>query len=166
VAFNDFLSKANMNLFRKIPYFLLVVFCFMQAAYGYLLPDTRNLYKVKKIYLAPSDDPQRYRAIEGLLKMELEMKGFVIVDDAAKADAILSGEIQAEVTLDGNGRRPNKSTYLYQLTAANKEVVWKGKVRFVSNRTLTEDHQYAAKRIAEMIARDWQKSVKNAAAKP
>jgi len=153
-----------MNLFRKIPYFLLVVFCFMQAAYGYLLPDTRNLYKVKKIYLAPSDYPQRYRAIEGLLKMELEMKGFVIVDDGAKADAVLSGEIQAEVTLDGNGR--SKSTYLYQLTAADEEIVWKGKVRFVSKRTLTEDHQYAAKKIAEMIARDWQKSVKNAAAKP
>ena len=132
---------------------LLIVLCCMQAMYSYAQSNVNGLYRVKKIYIESYPNVKEEMKIDPFLKAELESYGFEIVTDASKADAILSGEIQAEVVLDGDGSIPNKSIYSYQLTLPNKEIVWKGKIKFVSKPSFTEDNKYAARKIAEKIAK-------------
>jgi hypothetical protein len=63
------------------------------------------------------------------------------------ADAILTGVIEAEVILDGDGSIPNKAVYKYELRLTNNELVWKGKVKFPTRRTVVEANQYAAQQL-------------------
>jgi hypothetical protein len=114
-----------------------------------------NLHRIKKIYIEATPNVKEGKKIEPFLKAELERRGFEIVGTSSAADAILSGEIQAEVVLDGDGSVPNKSIYLYQLSQPSGGVIWKGKVKFVSKPSFAEDNEYAAKRIAEKLAKDW-----------
>jgi hypothetical protein len=127
--------------------------------------NVSNLHRVRKIYIeAITNVANGEKKIEPLLKRELESRGFEIVGAHTEADAILAGEIQAEVILDGDDSVPNKSIYMYQLTLLGGDVVWKGKVKFVRKPSFAEDNEYAAKRIAEKLTRDWQKSAKKAGA--
>ena len=79
------------------------------------------------------------------------------MDTHSPADAILSGELQAEIVLDGDGSIPNKSIYQYQHSLAGGGVIWKGKVKFVSKLRLQRINEYAAKKVAEKLAKDWRK---------
>ncbi len=141
---------------------LLITMCGVQSAFAQ--SNVNNLHRIKKIYIEAVPNVKEEKKIEPFLKIELESSGFEIVDAPSRADAILSGEIQAEVVLDGDGSIPNKSIYLYQLYLPGKKVVWKGKVKFVNKPSLGEDNEYAAKKIAEKLAKDWQKSAKKAGA--
>lgn len=155
----------SKNLFRIISGALLITLCLAQAVYSDPQLNVGALHRVKKIFIGVVYNINEEMRIEPFLKNELVKKGFEVVDDPSKADAVLSGEIQAEIVLDGDGSVPNKIIYLYQLTLPNKEVVWKSKVKFVNKPTFAEDNEYAAKRISEKIAKDWQKAVKKAGAK-
>ena len=124
----------------------------------------RNLHRIKKIYIEAIPNVKEEKKIEPFLKTELESCGFEIVGAPSEADAVLSGEIQAEIVLHGDGSVPNKSIYLYRLSIPDGGVVWEGKVKFVSKPSFAEDNEYAAKRIAEKLAKDWRKSAKKAGA--
>jgi hypothetical protein len=149
----------DKTMFSVILSSLIAVLCFTQPGYS-SQSKVNNLYLVKKIFIETVANVKEENKTELFLKIELEKKGFKIVDDSSKADAILTGQAQAEVILDGDGSVPNKSIYLYQLNLPSKEIIWKGKVKFISKRTLAEDNEYAAKKIAEKIAKDWKRSAK------
>jgi hypothetical protein len=138
----------SLNLLRQLSC-LLIVLCCMQEAYSYAQSNVSALYRVKKIYIQSYPNVKEGMKVESFLKAELEKRGFEIVNDASNADAILSGEVQAEIVLDGDGNIPAKSIYLYQLTLPNREIVWKGKIKFVSKQTVAEDNEYAARKIAK-----------------
>ena len=82
---------------------LLLFLVLTQSVYSQL--DVTSLRGVRRIYLQAVTNVQEGR-IEQFLKAELEKQGFEIVDEASKANAILSGEIKAEVTLDGDKNTP------------------------------------------------------------
>jgi hypothetical protein len=132
----------------------------MKPVYAYDKPN--KLYRVKKIFIEEVYLKETGERIETFLRKELIKAGFVVVDEASSADAILRGEVKAEVTLDGDGSIPNKSIYEYQLVLMNKEIVWKSTIKFVSKSTFTEDHEFAAKKMAEKILSDWKKSLRQA----
>jgi hypothetical protein len=150
------------NLFGRISVLLLVVLCLVQSAFSARF-EVNNLYRVKKIYLASVINIEEEKTA---LKNELEKQGFEMVDAPAKADAILSRKIQASFALDDEGLSvPDKAIYSYWLSLPNNEVIWKSKVTFISKSNMIEDMEYAAKKIAEKLAKDWQKSAKKAGAK-
>ena len=155
----------SKNLLRVASASMLITLGLVYAAYSDSQLNADSLHRVKRIYVEVIPNVKEEIKIEPFLKIELVRNGFEVVDDPSKADAILSGEIKAEVVLDGDGSVPNKSIYLYQLTLPNKQIIWKGKVKFVSKPRFAEDNEYAAKKIAQKIAKDWQKSAKKAGAK-
>lgn len=124
--------------------------------------NVSNLHRVKKVYIEEVSNVKEEEKIEPLLEAELGSRGFEIVGAPSEADAILSGEIRAEVVLHGDGSIPNKAIYLYQLSLPRGAVIWRGKVTFVSRPSFAEDNKYAAKKIAEKLAKDWRKSAKKA----
>ncbi len=130
---------------------------------AYLQDKSPRLYLVKKIFLEEVQGWEKVEKIEPFLEKEFAHAGFILVHEAANADAILRGEINAEVILDGDGSVPNKSVYKYQLVLRNKEVVWKSTIKFVSKPTFKEDNEFAAKKIVEKLLSDWKKSSKQAA---
>jgi hypothetical protein len=160
-------GKVNVrskNFFRLVTRSIVVAFCCFQAAYPLSQSDVRDLHRVKKIYIQAVPNVKEEMKIEPFLKIELKKNGFEIVGDVSKGDATLSGEIQAEIVLDGDGSVPNKSIYLYQLTLPTKIVIWKSKVKFSSKPSFAEDNEYAATKIAEKLVMDWQKAAKKAGA--
>ena len=144
---------------------LIVACCFALAVYGHTVAPNRqrSLHLIKKIYLEIAPNIVEDRAIAPILKSELERRGFIITDRAEVADAILSGEITAEVY--PHGGTPHKAIYRYQLMLPNQEVVWKVEVKFTTVLNFDEDNERAARKITEKLLRDWQKSAKNAARK-
>jgi hypothetical protein len=125
----------------------------MQASYSYAQSNANGLYRIKKIYIESYPNVKEETKFEPFFKAQLEKRGFKIVNDASEEDAILSGDIQAEIVLHGDGSIPDKSIYRFQLTLPNKEVVWNGRIKFVSKSSIEEDHAYAARKIAEKIAK-------------
>jgi len=125
----------------------------MQVTYLYAQSNVKGLYRIKKIYIESYPNVKEEIKIDPFLKAELEKRGFEIVNDASTADAILSGEVQAEIVLHGDGSIPDKSIYLYQLALPNKEIIWKSKIKFVSKPSIAENNKYAARKIAEKTAK-------------
>lgn len=144
---------------------LTVACCFALATYGHTGASSKQagLHLVKKIYIEITTNVVEDRDIAPILKSELERRGFTVVDSAMAADATLSGETMAEVYPQGGA--PHKAIYRYQLMLPNQEVLWKVEVKFTTVLNFDEDHERAARKIAEKLLRVWQKSAKNAARK-
>ena len=126
--------------------------------------DPTALAGIKKIYIeyVPTGDrdPQR----ESLTR-ELTKVGFEIVADRLRADVTLTILPQVEVVVDGDGSIPQKSIFTYELARPNGTVVWKHRVKFVSRRTLADDCDFAAAKMAAKLAKDKEDSVRKAAHK-
>jgi hypothetical protein len=68
----------------------------------------------------------------GSLSIILAMgkRGFEIVNDVAKAAAILSLIVaQGEIVLHGDENIPRKSIYQYQPALPDKKIIWKSKIQ-------------------------------------
>jgi hypothetical protein len=153
---------------RGLIILLVLSFAPTKISYGSAsLPNDKigKLYLVRRIFIAEIPGLNETRKVEIFLKTELLKWGFLIAEDRVGADAILTGVIEAEVILDGDGSIPNKAVYKYELRLTNNELVWKGKVKFPTRRTVVEANQYAAQQLAEKIAADWKKSAKKGAGK-
>ena len=128
-------------------------------------PGRDKLYTVKKIYvgneLKEEVTPPRREWISDLRK-ELTRVGFVTVDDAADADAILDGENQGEIVLDGPQPDPPKYFFKYQLRFRNRETVWQTKFTIRSRLGPDEVNEQAANRIARILLTSWLKSARAA----
>lgn len=121
-----------------------------------------SLANVKKVFVESFPSSPRESQVASLTR-ELTKYGFTVVDDRSKADAILTGEAQTEIVLHGDGSVPDKSIFTYRLSLTDKTVVWKHRVKFVSKSNLADDYDYAAKRIAEQLYKDREKSLRKAA---
>ena len=142
------------SLFAQLSWLLLITGCFMQVARSYPLPNVNRPRHVKKIYIEPTSNVEEEIKIDRYLKAELGRHGFIIVNDASEADAVLSlVAAQGEIVLHGDGDVPHKSIYLYQLTLPGKEAAWKAKIKFVSKPSYAEENMYVARKIAEKIAK-------------
>ncbi len=122
------------------------------------------LAQVQKIFIQSFPSATRDMQV-GPLTRELKKYGFELVEDPSQADGILTGAAQAEIILHGDGSIPDKSIFTYELTLPNKAVIWKHRVKFVSKSALSDDYDYAAKKIAERHFRDRRKSLTKAVAK-
>ncbi|MBX7173028.1 MAG: hypothetical protein K1X72_18810 [Pyrinomonadaceae bacterium] len=148
--------KRNL-LTLLLPFFLLVL-CVNAQTDGI---DKSVLTQIKRIYVA--EDTSVLPVTKGLakdLKIELEKKGFLISDTKKDADAILLSEISAEITLDGDASDPNNSIYYCKILAKSDKLIWKTTIKFRSKTNWAEDNRIAAKKIAEKLYKDWQKSAK------
>ncbi len=120
--------------------------------------------QVKQIYIEDDNsDTSKEKSITPFLQTEIAKQGFIVVDNKANADAILSGEVSVQITLDGDSRNPpDKAIYRYKLFLSNGELLWKTTVRFVSKSGWTENNKLGAQKIAEKLLTDWQKEIKRA----
>jgi hypothetical protein len=144
-------------------------FAFLVVAGSFLVgspicaAQTENaLPRVKKIFVESFPSATRELQVASVAR-ELTKYGFTVVDDRSQADAILTGEGQAEIVLDGDGSVPDKSIFTYSLSLPDKTLVWKRRVKFVSKSNLADDYDYAAKKIAEQLYKDREKSIRKAA---
>ena len=126
--------------------------------------DPGALARIKKIYIISAPNGQPNPQQEPLTR-ELSKVGFDIVDVRSQADAILTIFAQAEIVVDGDGSIPNKSIFTYELTLPNNTIVWKHRTKFVSRRTLAEDDDHAAAKMAAKLLKDKEDSVRKGAHK-
>jgi len=127
-----------------------------------LQTDDNSLANVKKVFVESFPSRSRESQVASVTR-ELEKTGFGVVEDPSQADAILTGEAQAEIVLHGDGSVPDKSIFTYRLSLPNKTVIWKHRVKFVSKSNLVDDYDYAARKIAERLNKDREKSLRRAA---
>ncbi len=120
-----------------------------------------RLYLVKTIFIEPIGSWDKVNTIESRLQKALESEGFRIVSERATADAIMKGVVGAEVVLDGGPGDTSKAVYEFELLMSG-EPIWKARVKFRSKPTFAEDDDYAARQVAERLARDSRKSAKRA----
>ncbi len=122
--------------------------------------DKNALAQVKRIYI--EDEVSALPAAKRLssyLRTELTKQGFVAADTKEDADAVLSSEISAQVTLDGDGGNPpDKAIYYCRLLSLSGKLYWKETVKFVFKSDWTENNKFAARKIAKKLYKDWQKS--------
>ncbi len=149
---------------------ILLVLSFACPETSYLstsfLDDTRDkLYLVRRIFIEETSNREQISRIEPFLKRELQRWGFVIVEDQTEADAILTGGLELEVIVHGDGSVPDKAIYKYELRLTNNELVWKGKVKFPAPGEIAEENRYAAEKIAGKIAREWRSSARKGRSK-
>ncbi|HKR58802.1 MAG TPA: hypothetical protein VJS64_03640 [Pyrinomonadaceae bacterium] len=151
---------------RLTQYFLtlLIVAGSLQAGHSICLAQRSDnaLARIKKIFVESFPSATRESQVTSVTR-KLTKRGFDVVEDRAQADAILTGEAQAEIVLHGDGSVPDKSIFTYRLTLPNTTVVWKHRVRFVSKSTLADDYDFAARKIAEQLSKDREKSLRKLA---
>jgi hypothetical protein len=143
---------------------LLLIAGSLQSVYSFGAAQTTDtpLARVKKIFVESFPSATRESQVASVTR-ELTKYGFEVVEDRSQADAILTGEAQAEIVLHGDGSVPDKSIFTYRLSLTDKTVVWKQRVKFVSKSNLADDYDYAAKKIAEQLYKDRKKSLRKAA---
>jgi len=92
-----------------------------------------SLHLIRKIHIGnlDGDPPGREPLVRQRLKTELEAAGFQTVDDPSAADAVLSAQVSAWITLDGDesDQTGPRDSYRFQLTPpAAREPIWKAKI--------------------------------------
>jgi hypothetical protein len=133
----------------------------------YSLAIGSDLHRIKTIYIGGIvDDHNEQLPIKPLLKRELEKNGFIIVDAASEADAILTGSILSELPLDGDGTARPRFFPDFKLTAPTGEVLWAGATKFYAAWDNPDRLQIAASKIAKKLFNDWKRSAKLVGIKP
>src|ERR1051326_1543337 len=125
-------------------------------------PKSAGLAGVKKIYIdsTQSGEPDQTES----LTRELTKVGFDVVTVRSQADAKLTVFAQIQVVVDGDGSDPNKSFFTYELALPDKTVVWKHKISMVM-RTVTDDVNYGAAKMAAKLLKDKDAAVRRVAHK-
>ena len=145
------------NFLGPLTYLGLVVICYgITSVQGSRQP----LAEVKKIFVEsyPTSPSPREDQI-GSPEAALRQNGFEVVNTASQADAVLAWQPQVEIVLHGDGSDPDKSIFNYQLMLADKRVIWKHSVKFVSKKSSQDDLVYAAKKMAKRLFEDKQKAI-------
>ena len=127
-----------------------------------LQTDDNSLANVKKVFVESFPSTSRESQVASVTR-EQTKNGFDVVEVPSQADAILTGEAQAEIVLHGDGSVPDKSIFTYRLSLPNKTVIWKHRLKFGSRSNLADDYDYAARKIAGQLYKDRQKSLRKAA---
>ena len=144
-----------------------LLICFLISAAPAVGAHMDNLHLVKRIYLGSIiGDRNEELPINNILKREFEKNGFIIVDEAAKSDAILTGSIMSELPLDDKGSDQPRYFHEVKLTSPGGVELWKATIKFYSDLTDSERMEKGARRIVERIFNDWKKSAKKAGIKP
>ena len=78
---------------------------------------------------------------------------------------MLTGFPQMQIVVDGDGSIPDKAIFTYQLTLRDNRIVWKRTIKFGGRRTLAEDYDYAAVKMAAKLLKDCKDSVRKGAHK-
>lgn len=125
--------------------------------------DAGKLAAITKIYI--TSVPGQPLPWQESLTRELTKAGFEIVADLSQADAALTVLPQAEIVVDGDGSIPNKSIFTYELALPNNMIVWKQTVKFVSRRSVADDCDYAAVKMAAKLLKDKEASLRKTAHK-
>jgi len=142
---------------------LLVCLPAPNSAFAEERPNTLHL--IHRVFIEPVSDLEKVRTIEKCLEEELEKRGFQVVDDKSAAQGILSGILEAEITLDGDENDTEKAIYLFELKGMGGGSVWKARVKFTSKGSFAENNEYAARKLAEKLSNDSRKSAKRAQAR-
>ena len=124
-----------------------------------------KLCAVNAIFIEQFYKWEQAATIEARLEEELEKRGFRIVNDPAAAEAILTGTVSAQYTLDGDERDLPKAIYTVELKNAGGERIWKAGVKFVRKRTFAEDDEHAARKLADKLAGARKKAARRAGVK-
>ncbi len=150
-----------MQRFYRYVFALLLVAGSLQAGYSFCAAQTVDiaLPRVKKIFVESFPSATRESQVASVTR-ELAKYGFDVVEDRSQADAILTGEAQVEIVLHGDGSVPDKAIFTYRLSLPDKTVIWKHRVKFVSKSNLSDDYEYAARKIAEQLYKDREKSLR------
>src|ERR1700754_103891 len=92
--------------------------CFLFSPVSVLVAQAGELHRVRKIYPGRIvNERDEELPIDGFLKREFERAGFIIVDEGAQADAILTGSIISELPLDGDGTARPRYIHEVKLTS-------------------------------------------------
>jgi hypothetical protein len=116
---------------------------------------------VKKIYIEMTQTQPRLSWIS-VMRTELTKVGFVVVDNAHDADAILDDEVQGVVILDGPQPDPPEHVYEFRLTLPNNVTVWRTEFKIRSRLEVDDVNKQAAKRLAGQLVNAWLKSARKA----
>ncbi len=120
-----------------------------------------KLHLVKKIHIGSmgkSDEAERFQL---LLEEQLEKKGFIVVTDADKADAILTGVLSLRVYDDTSIARVT-----VQLKTLDGKRIWGGDFQPKRSLKRVDDTvKFRAENIAGRLRKDWNKSAKEAGIK-
>ena len=124
-------------------------------------PPRNELYRVKRIYIETTQTQPRLAWISEM-RMELTKVGFVVVDNAQDADAILGDQVQGVVVLDGPQPDPPEHVYGFRLTLPNNVTVWRTEFKIRSRLEADDVNKQAAKRFAGRLLDAWLKSARRA----
>ena len=130
---------------------------------------TDDLYRVRKIYLQTQGEyelsdwgkvaVQRWYSI---LRPALSNYGFEIVDRPSDADAIMDGEVDPWVTLDGPQPDPPRYSVHFRLTSVRHGATWKISFDIRSRAPYTEVEQRGIERVTHELFTAWKKSAMKA----
>ena len=133
------------------------------------LTQRKKLHLVKSIYVSEEKEYElsevgavKQSRLISNLRDELVRVGFVIVNDAAGADATLKGEFGWNAVLDGPQPDPPEYYYEYQLVDAGNERLWQSKFTLKSKLDEWQVDRDAAAKIAGKLLSEWLKSAKRA----
>ena len=121
-----------------------------------------KLHLVQKIHIGEmgkSDEAERFQL---LLEEQLEKKGFTVVNDADKADAVLAGVLSLRVYDDTSIARAT----VYLKNPDGKRI-WGGDFQPKSTffKRVDDTVKFRAENIADKLRKDWNKSAKKAGIK-
>jgi hypothetical protein len=159
------------------PALLVLTLCFVALAARQVGAQTNvdgNLYRVHKIFLETQntavtreDLSERgmieSRSLDPFMREALTKYGFVVVNNAADADAVLYGaNTGALVVLDGPQPDPPGYTYEFWLYSAKYSFKWKTKVDLSTHASETERGRKATQKAVHNLFSAWKKSASRA----
>jgi hypothetical protein len=128
--------------------------------------STKALHLAQKIYveeMGTSPESARFRL---LVEDQLGRKGFTVVDNAEKADAVLSGVVS--VARSGFYGGPADISVTARLISSEGDRLWSGNMggqiyilNPVSSLKFKEPIEYRAKELAKKLRSDWEKAVRH-----
>lgn len=124
-----------------------------------------RLHYVRKIFLRIENNDQTnekarssLKLLPTVLKEALENRGFMIVDGLAEADAILDGETEEWITLDGPQPEPPKYRFRFRLSSSKYKVKWQTEFNIRSVTDESEVGNEATLKLAQNLFKAWKKS--------
>jgi hypothetical protein len=136
------------------------------STYGQKSKIPNDLYRIRKIFIHSQrgfeTDPSAH--LEPLMKQALETYGFVVVTDAADADALLDGQLGGVICFDCYDQPPSDKqgfSYSYTLKSQTGSVVWQTELDVRSRSKLDAD-RIGLQKVARNLFAAWKKTATKA----
>jgi hypothetical protein len=127
-----------------------------------------ELYRIRKIFIRTQrsfeTDPSASTHLGPLMKQTLETYRFVVVTDAADADALLDGEVDASICFDCYDRTPwdkQEFYYVYTLKSQAGTLVWQNEIKARAHSKLDAD-RIGLQKVARSLFAAWKKTATKA----